>query len=437
MRQESAKALRRLGDTEAVSALIQSLREDEEEDVRAESATALGVLGDERAIQPLLEALEEDPSALVREAAAKALGRIRSSSALSELDTARTEDESQDVRHAAAGALNRYTLDELTDALLTAVSADDRATAAKILGERGNPNAIVALIQALDDPEEAVREAALAALEELGTLQSLESGNSLLSHSGGVSIVPGTTTQQSSGLPHIPVLVIDGAGDTDFLRTSVGDVYTGARWLSNRGENIEYQRNSDISRVGTPGTPFTQFDSLSPDEPTVRPASGETYVPTGIVPTGHILETVGVDGIFRPHSATFLTGSRLRRYSFENRAPLFDQDVGSPGGRTLPRTFTLTLPDSVPDRVHELAAQINDRDTPAHTPRPRRSNSYLSHRTTRTGSQMNPRRLFRRAGIRSTGSCSRVGKAHAAITAAPSLSSRNQSAFPRACCQAS
>ena len=356
VRQESAKALRRLGDTEAVSALIQSLREDEEEDVRAESATALGVLGDERAIQPLLEALEEDPSALVREAAAKALGRIRSSSALSELDTARTEDESQDVRHAAAGALNRYTLNELTDALLTAVSADDRATAAKILGERGNPNAIVALIQALDDPEEAVREAALAALEELGTLQSLENGNSLLSHSGGVSIVPGTTTQQSSGLPHIPVLVIDGAGDTDFLRTSVGDVYTGARWLSNRGENIEYQRNSDISRVGTPGTPFTQFDSLSPDEPTVRPASGETYVPTGIVPTGHILETVSVDGIFRPHSATFLTGSRLRRYSFENRAPLFDQDVLA---AAVPASdVEVELPDSVPDRVHELAAQI-------------------------------------------------------------------------------
>ena len=364
VRQESAKALRRLGDTEAVSALIQSLREDAVEDVRAESAEALGVLGDERAIQPLLEALEEDPSALVREAAAKALGRIRSPNALSELDTARTDDESQDVRYAAAWALNRYTLDELADALLTAVSADDRATAAKILGERGNPNAIVALIQALDDLEESVREAALAALEEMGTLQSLESGNSLLSHSGGVSIVPGTTTQQSSGLPHIPVLVIDGAGDTDFLRTSVGDVYTGARWLSNRGENIEYQRNSDISHVGTPGTPFTQFDSLSPDEPTVRPASGETYVPTGIVPTGNILETVSVDGIFRPHSATFLIDSRLRRYSLTNRAPIFDDAVLR---EAIPSPdVQVELPDSVPDRVHELARQITAGHTSAY-----------------------------------------------------------------------
>ena len=379
VRQESAKALRRLGDTEAVSALIQSLREDAVEDVRAESAEALGVLGDERAIQPLLEALEEDPSALVREAAAKALGRIRSPNALSELDTARTDDESQDVRHAAAGAINRYTLDELTDALLTAVSADDRATAAKILGERRNTNAIAALIQALDDPEESVRDAALAALEEMGTLQLLESGNSLLSHGSGVSLVPGTTTQQSSGLPHIPVYVIDGAENTDFLRTAVGDVYTGTQWLSKRGESIEYQRNTDISHVGTPGTPFTQFDSLSPDEPTVRPASGETYLPTGIVPTGHILETVSVDGIFRTHSATFLIDSRLRRYSFENRAPLFDQDVLA---AAVPASdVEVELPDTVPDRVHDLAAQITAGHTGAYA-KAKAIEQYLSRNYT-------------------------------------------------------
>ena len=357
VREESAKALSKIGDPEAVSALIQSLREDEEENVRAASATALGVFEDELAIQRLLEALEEDHSALVREAAAEALGRINSPIALSELDSTRAGDESQDVRHAAAGALNRYTLDEISEALLTAVSADDRVTAAKIPGERKNPDAIPALIQALDDEDAAVRSTALDALSQIGNSQELESGNSLLSHSGGVSIIPGTTTQRSSGLPHTPVFVIDGAVNTDFLRTAVGDVYTGVQWLSNRGENFEYQRETEISHDGAPGSPIAQLDSLRLDEPTMRPASAESYLPTGIVPTGHILETASVSGIFRRHSATFLTGLRLRQYSFTNRSPLFDDAVLRAAAPA--RDVQVELPESVPNRVHELARQVS------------------------------------------------------------------------------
>ena len=371
VRQESAKALRRLGDTEAVSALIQSLREDEEEDVRAESATALGVLGDERAIQPLLEALEEDPSALVREAAAKALGLLRSSSALSELDTARTEDESQDVRHAAAGALNRYTLNELTDALLTAVSADDRATAAKILGERGNRRAIPALIEGMNDHEEIVRDAAREALEQFGTLVPLENGSSVLylhgsgggsgsgeGIGGGIGLVPGTTARRAEGLPQpeTALFIIEGAANTNFLRTTVGEIFNGADWYRQRSQTEIYRSSESISNEELPGAPFSHLGDSKTENILMYPEEALGRFPIGTLPVPLFLGSISTSGSFDLVANTFVsyedrrqlrTASGVPQYTNQElleAEPIYD-DV-------------IAVPDAMPARVHELAQQI-------------------------------------------------------------------------------
>ena len=371
VRQESAKALRRLGDTEAVSALIQSLREDEEEDVRAESATALGVLGDERAIQPLLEALEEDPSALVREAAAKALGRIRSSSALSELDTARTEDESQDVRYAAAGALNRYTLNELIDALLTAASADDRATAAKILGERGNRRAIPALIEALSDHEEIVRKAALEALEQFGTLVPLENGSSVLylhgsgggsgsgeGIGGGIGLVPGTTARRAEGLPQpeTALFIIEGAANTNFLRTTVGEIFDGADWYRQRSLTEIYGSGEPISKDELAGAPFSHLGDSKTENIRMFPEEALGRFPIGVLPVPLFLESISTSGSFELVANTFVSYEDRRQLRTTSGVPQYTNQELLEAEPIY--DDVIAVPDTMPARVHELAQQI-------------------------------------------------------------------------------
>lgn len=72
----AARALGRIGQTDAVAALVDALH-DEDEDVRADAAVALGQLGDPASGDRLLENLLGDPSPEVKGAALDALVRMR------------------------------------------------------------------------------------------------------------------------------------------------------------------------------------------------------------------------------------------------------------------------------------------------------------------------------------------------------------------------
>ncbi len=356
VRQESAKALRRLRDSEAVSPLIQSLLQDEDSSVRAEAAAALGALEDERAGQALLETLEADTSALVREAGAKALGHIRGSNPLAELDAARVDDLSAGVREEAGLALRRYTPAELIDALHNATAADDRAVAARLLGERKITVAIPDLILALNDSHKIVREAATAALAEFGDLQELENGSSLLSHSGGVAMIPGTTTRQSSGLPRIPLYRLEGATSTDFLRTAVGDVYTGRGWSDTPDETIPYTASHRLNLTDASGDNLTRIFWMSQDRLTLHPAPEVPSLPTGAMPLGYVMQSASVNGFYRTDSSTFFLVERRAQVEVYARPTQYNQWILEPA---IPDPdISAALPDSVPGRVHELARQI-------------------------------------------------------------------------------
>ena len=356
VRQESAKALRRLGDPEAVSPLIQSLLQDEDSSVRAEAAAALGTLEDERAGQPLLEILQADTSALVREAGARALGRIRGSNPLAELDAARADDPSVGVREEAGLALRRYTATELIDALQNATAADDRAVAARLLGERRISAGIPDLITALGDSEEIVRKAAASALGEYGSQQALESGSSVLSHGASQYIVPGTTTGQSSGLPHMPLFRFTNQASLDFLRTAVGDVYTGDGWLDTNTEAFPYAAREPIEEIDASGSPLTRISSMQVYTVYYQPAAGDAYLPGGTLPIGYITRDADMDGVYRPGSSTFLPQER-RSYATANvTAALYEDSILQ--SAVPEQSLSIELPDSVPDRVHNLAAGI-------------------------------------------------------------------------------
>ena len=356
VRQESAVALRKIGDADAVSSLIQALLQDEDSSVRAEAATALGALEDKRAVQALLETLLGDTSWLAREAGAEALGRIRGSNALAELDAARLDDLSANVRREAGAALRSYRVNELIDALHNAPEADDRAVAARLLGEWRNPIAISELILALNDPEKIVREAVALSLAEFGNVQELENGNSILSYRGSEYIIPGTTTRQSPGLPHVPVFRFKNQASLDFLRTAVGDVYTGDGWLDANTKALRYATLAPIEQIDASGSPLTRISSMRGYTVYYQAVAGEVYLPSGILPIGYIPRTANLDGIYRPGSSTFLPRER-RSYATVNVTPAVYED--SVLQSAIPEQgLSIVLPDSVPNRVHELAARI-------------------------------------------------------------------------------
>jgi hypothetical protein len=114
--------------------------------------------------------LEKDPDYLVRAQAALALGKLKNPQAIPLLIKA-LEDTSQWVRLDAVTALS-HTNDAsailpLCKVLKDDVSPDVRRSSARLLGEIGGEIAVPALIQSLDDKDQAVTEISYKALQKI------------------------------------------------------------------------------------------------------------------------------------------------------------------------------------------------------------------------------------------------------------------------------
>jgi len=121
LRMAAANALRRLGDSGALPALIGTL-DDPNPRVRARVARACGAIGDERAADALGARLD-DSVGQVRREAADALAAIGTDRALSPLLDA-VDDENDEVRYAAVMALGSYQGAAAIDPLIGALDDD-------------------------------------------------------------------------------------------------------------------------------------------------------------------------------------------------------------------------------------------------------------------------------------------------------------------------
>jgi len=161
VRSRAALALAAIGKP-ARAGLIARLR-DGNERVRWGAALALGSIGGESAVAALIGALR-DPEEEVRERARGALGDIGDAAVPPLIEAFATDDDGLRREAAAAlGLVGRPAIAPLTAAL---GSGDRRirAGAATALGEIGDPRSVDALIAALEDEGEGVREAARQAL---------------------------------------------------------------------------------------------------------------------------------------------------------------------------------------------------------------------------------------------------------------------------------
>ena len=115
IRSAAALALAEVGDSSAVSALLEVLtrrRREEESFARSQAARGLGRIADRRALDPLLIALTHDKSMAVQREAARALGLIATDQDTKVLEALRAAALADDPYLAAAAdnALNSITL---------------------------------------------------------------------------------------------------------------------------------------------------------------------------------------------------------------------------------------------------------------------------------------------------------------------------------------
>lgn len=165
-----------------VLGLIDAL-EHEDFIVRKEATRALKYVGDQRAVPALIKSLEYEDwhskfSVLgtVRANAAEALGKIQSRDAVIPL-IERLDDSDSEVRWKAAEALGRIGDDEALEPLIYTLNDTDgdvRKQAARALGELDDPIAVDALIEALSDRDWPVRKNAATSLGRIGDERALK-----------------------------------------------------------------------------------------------------------------------------------------------------------------------------------------------------------------------------------------------------------------------
>ncbi len=224
----------------------------------------------------------------------------------------------------------------------------------------------------------------LALLSEDGSTIRLENGGLLIrqGRGGGQGFMwsfVGTTTLQSTGLPHVPVFEVQGAANTVRLRTSVGDVYEQGRWAQQDPVSVPYPAGGntyDLLRdifytpvrdtLTLPGGPFEPALLFGPQTPAARtvqdrievlPTGNATGLPAGTVPTSRTMQRGDRTGVFYPYSATFSSERVVASYSWVSSVSTYSDQQLASASAVHGLAYT-SLPEGLPDRIRALAQRI-------------------------------------------------------------------------------
>ena len=222
-----------------------------------------------------------------------------------------------------------------------------------------------------DGPEK--REKALKTLEEAGAeVDDLENGGALVRQGDALILATGTTTRQSSGLPHIPVFRLEGAPNVGYLRTAVGDIYTDGRWRQldpvvtdvSPGDSIP----DKIERVrhGWSELPWERRDpsllvhrNRGGETHAVRtlPLPGNRSLPFLTLPVSLGLQTASVRGDYHPYSLTLRANGSMRNYFWTSRYSSHTAETYRTAPPSSDPTY-LQLPSDLPSRIRDLAVAV-------------------------------------------------------------------------------
>ncbi len=217
VRRETALALKRLGATQSVPILIETVRAEKDSWVKYDIARALGMPGNQSAVYALINALMKEKNWYVKSACIEALGRIGSDKAMSILFNILITDAGEDAAWArtkaawALAAIGEKSIPLLTNALrdneestrrragwalikignpsvkllissLREINTFTRERVAQTLGWIGDERAVNSLLWALKDEEPSVVSAAAWALGRIGSPAALSELQSLVNN---------------------------------------------------------------------------------------------------------------------------------------------------------------------------------------------------------------------------------------------------------------
>ncbi|NHJ04031.1 MAG: HEAT repeat domain-containing protein [Candidatus Heimdallarchaeota archaeon] len=179
-REEAAKALGEIGDEIVIDPLLQALKEDESEDVRASAALALGKFDNYEGIpQKLGEIISQETSPIVRIAIANSIGEIGNKSAAKLLIPVLENEESFWVREAIIEALGKAYSKDFTELLLKYLKDDDseevRVQAANALIKNPHDEILDNILQAFKQEEsDEVKSHIAELIAEIPNIKSVE-----------------------------------------------------------------------------------------------------------------------------------------------------------------------------------------------------------------------------------------------------------------------
>ncbi|MFW5945884.1 MAG: HEAT repeat domain-containing protein [Candidatus Natronoplasma sp.] len=165
--------IEKLKEEKEIEKLIGLLQESEAK-IREEAVKALGMIGSKEALSYLIERLKEDPAATVRANAALALSHFESEDCKRALKEA-VEDEDWEVRHDVAIAMREFQDKEIEEklcSLITDKEMEVRKKAIDSLGEMGDEDMISELKKHLGYEE--LKKNAARAISKIGTEKALE-----------------------------------------------------------------------------------------------------------------------------------------------------------------------------------------------------------------------------------------------------------------------
>ena len=243
-----------------------------------------------------------------------------------------------------------------------------------------DPDAVEAFFLDLGSQDAETAENAAIALEELGAeVIGLETGGFLVKWEARVYLVPGVTAKQTEPPESEPIFSVRGATETGYLRTAVGDAYTGGIWAQLNPLELSYLADADVRTLvvaelaegsATTSAPSPKPESallshnwITPEHANRRQEiSVSSHPPGGSLPVGPLpvslnLDLVRADGSYTPFSGTFDSEPAPSDYTWISRVPEFSQEQLRQAVPTSDEAY-LGLPENLPTRVWDLARRI-------------------------------------------------------------------------------
>ena len=286
-------------------------------------------------------------------------------------------DEDAEVREAAASAL----VDALENDDPEVAEAAESALAEALQDDDPGVEAAAesAFFDALRNGDLDLRLSAESLLaDQDAAVTLLENGGAVVYLGEQVFWVPGTTAGGETVPEGESVFQVTGSTSTGYLRTDVGDEYTGQEWNRLDPVELDYQAGTPARQLVQAGLVEDSVGELGPwadagaallswpdsfaqewdqQRTAVSATEPDGQVPEGTVPVPIGAAFIDTDGRYRPFSSTFSTNREVDNYGWNTTQRSVSDDALL---RALAYSdpTALGLPENVPESVRALAEEI-------------------------------------------------------------------------------